>query len=121
MRKEKKGERKEDLNPAVRRQALTPGVNTEEGDSLSSVLTKAPIKLLHKPPSSSQPVSPTIHLNISLNSAPNLPLFNTHQPIIKLSCQRKKTHPTPNLQGALTTGTEQTVWLHKKNVSPKPR
>ncbi|KAK7904319.1 hypothetical protein WMY93_016926 [Mugilogobius chulae] len=103
MRMGKKAERKEDLNPAGPRQPLAPGVKAEQKDSLSSPLTKAAVKSLDKPPSSSQPLSPAIHLNINLNTTPLLPLLSTQQgrdSIINLSY--RKPHLNPQLHIALT-------------------
>ncbi|XP_055004698.1 uncharacterized protein LOC129407495 [Boleophthalmus pectinirostris] len=106
MRKEKKAERKEDLTPSGPLQPLAPGVRAEQGHRLSSTITKAAVKRL-KAPSSSQPLSPTIHLNINLDTTPHLPLLSTQQipqSIIKLSYP----HVSPELQISLSPGITQT-------------
>lgn len=81
MSKGKKAQRKEGLILPRPQLPPAPRVKAEQGDCLSSPLTKAATKTQRKPPtsSSSQPSPPTIHLNINLNTTSHLQPFQSQK------------------------------------------
>ncbi|XP_070773818.1 jhy protein homolog [Enoplosus armatus] len=114
--KGKKAQRKEYPNPPrQQQQPPAPGVRAERGDCLSSPLARPAAETRPKPrkTTSSQPLPPTIHLNISLNTSSHLlplPQQKSQDAVVSLAslhgCPRWS--PTPAVELALSPGYRQT-------------
>ncbi|XP_035034698.1 jhy protein homolog [Hippoglossus stenolepis] len=112
--KGKKGQCKEYPNPS-RRQPPAVAVKAERGDCLSVPLAQAAAVTQPEPQktTSSQPLPPTIHLNINLNTSSHLLSLlqqkDGQDAIINLASLHGHPHwsPTSELQLALSTGYQQ--------------
>ncbi|KAM7398638.1 hypothetical protein PAMA_006515 [Pampus argenteus] len=95
-----KAQRKENPRPSRLQQLLAPEVKAEQGDCLSSPLARPAAVTQPKPQktTSSQPLPPTIHLNINLNTSSQLiPLLQqkAHDAIMNLASLHSRPHWSP--------------------------
>ncbi|XP_051257486.1 jhy protein homolog isoform X1 [Dicentrarchus labrax] len=140
--KGKKAQRKESPNPPRQQQPPAPGVRAEWGDSLSSPLAR-PAAVIQQPKpqmtTSSQPLPPTIHLNINLNTSSHLlPLLQQggQDAAINVASLHGCPHwsPASEVELAFSPGYQQTnpakssqmfrtgvnVQLHHRNLESSP-
>ncbi|XP_067463378.1 jhy protein homolog isoform X1 [Thunnus thynnus] len=98
--KGKKAQRKENPSPSQQQWPHAPGVKAERRDCLSSPLARPAAVTQPKPQktTSSQPLPPTIHLNINLNTLSQLrPLLQqkAHDAIMNLASLHGRPHWSP--------------------------